>query len=402
MKRHYLTASAIALTSVASAQSLFSEDPSDTEARSLPLRYHVSVNLGYNDKFTADTGLPTTSSAYISTLLGANYVNYTPRTNWSLGIDAGATKYFSGGGSVYYNTRLNFKITHHINSRMRYVQSTYANYGIEPNYSFSFTPNRIPSEHLYYATDHAIGYRITPRLATYIGVRVAGVDYHGHTDKTNNRISYGVYSSFRYSLSPKSIATLNVRYMKTEGSGSTPDSNDLYTTLGYERQLSPTSYVTAEIGSSYRDVDGGRSNYASPYARLAFNKKLTSQLQARSYVRYGIENYGTSQGTATFDTNQALRVGASVTYSVSPKLSFNAGVNYISYNYSDGRDVITGLGVADADQSLINPYIGFTYQLNENTSINGSYHYTKSKSSFATSYSNYERNRIQLGVTRSF
>lgn len=382
----------IALSSVVSAQSLFVEDPNEDTESSLPLRYTASVGVGYNDHFTSNSSRAATNSAYINASLGADYATYTPRTSWNVGASLTANKYLddSSGDGVYYNGRLNFNLNHRLSERTRYVNSTYFNYGIEPNYSYSFAPNRTPSEHLYYVTDHAIGHRWTARLATYTGVKVSGVNYRGSIDAGNDRLTYGVYNNFRYSVSPQSVLTADFAYNKNEASGSSSDSTGITAAIGLEHKLSRSSYFTGRVGTTYRDVDDGRSGYYNPYVNLALTNRINNNLTVKTYARYGIENYGTSQGVNTYDTNQSLRIGASATYMVSPKLSLNAGVNYIRTDFSDGRNASTGSAVSGYDQSLINPYVGFTYKLKENVSINGSYYYTKSDSSITSSFSDYE------------
>lgn len=401
MTKTYIAAGSIALASIATAQSLFVEDPNEGQGESLPIQYSVTAGVGYDDYFTSDSTSEGTSSIYANAALGANYVNASPQTTWKVGASLSANKYFDddrSGSGVYYNARLNLNLNHRISDRTRFVSSNYVAYGIEPDYSFSFTPNRAPAENLFYSLDNAIGHRWTERLATYTGVRVTGVDYHGG-DRDNDRFTYGIYNNFRYSVNQTTTATANMSYNITDASGSAGDSNDATFSLGLERRLSQNSYFTAQVGTTYRDVDGGRGSYYNPYVTAALNTRVNSQFNLRTFVRYGVENYGTSQGINTYDTNNALRVGLSADYAVSSKLSFNAGVNYIAYDYSDGRNVATNTAIGDADANLINPSVGFTYRVNDNTTINGTYNYTDSSSDVNNDFS---RNRVQLGVTRVF
>ena len=406
MKNKHIVAGSLLLSSLVQGQSLFAENPSEDVTTPLPLRFTATAGIGYDDTFTSTDTSSAVSSAYVNAALGADYVNYTPKTSWKVGAEISANKYLksaSGENGVFYNGRLNLALNHRLNERTRYVQNSYVSYGIEPDYSFSFTPNRAPSEHLFYSSDHSIGHRWTSRLATYTGFRVSGVDYHGGTDTTNNRRTFSFYNNFRYATGPNTTMTANFNYSKTEASGSAGDSTELRTSLGIEHQMSSTSYVNAQIGATHRDVDGGRSGYFSPYVSIAYNAALNNKARLRTYASYGTENYGTSFGTSTFDTNQTIRVGTELNYSVSPRLSLRGGVNYISYDYSDGRDTANATSIADEDQSLLNPYVGFTYMINEQTHINGSYHYNSSNSSFSNSDErDYERNRFQIGVSRVF
>ncbi len=403
MTKTYIAAGSIALATIANAQSLFVEDPNEGQGESLPIQYSLTAGLGYDDYFTSSENSEGTTSIYANAALGANYVNAKPQTTWKVGAYLSANKYFEderSGSGVYYNARLNLDVNHRINDRTRFVSQNYISYGIEPDYSFSFTPDRAPVEHLFYSLDNAIGHRWTSRLATYTGVRVRGVDYHGG-NRDDDRLTYGIYNNFRYSLNTTTVLTANLSYNETDASGSAGDATDITGSLGLERRLSSRSYMNAKVGVTRRDVDGGRGSYYNPYVSAALNTNVNSQLSLRTFVRYGVENYGTSQGINTYDTNQALRIGLSANYTVSPKLSLNAGVNYIRYDYSDGRNVVANTAISDADRDLINPYVGFTYRVNDRTSINGSYNYTDSSSS-GFSANDFSRNRVQLGVTRIF
>ena len=404
MTKTYIAAGSIALASIANAQSLFVEDPNEGQSESLPIQYTVTAGIGYDDYFTSALDEDASSSAYVNAALGANYVNASPQTTWKVGAYLSANKYFdddSSGSGVYYNARLNLDLNHRISERTRYVTTNYLSYGVEPEYTFAFSSAEQSNEQLYYSSDHAIGHRWTSRLATYTGVRVNSVDYRGGTnDRENDRTTYGFYNNFRYSLSPITTVTANFSYNETDASGSAGDATDITGSIGLERQISERSYFTADVGVTHRDVDGGRDSYYTPYVNAALNSRINSQFNIRTFVRYGVENYATSQGINTFDTNESIRVGLSANYAVSSKLSFNAGINYIRQDFSDGRNSVTNESIGDADRELINPYVGFSYRVGQNTSINGSYNYSDSSSSDGSN--EFDRNRVQLGVSRTF
>eukprot|EP00112_Aurelia_sp_Birch-Aquarium-sp1_P006341 Seg17011.1 transcript_id=Seg17011.1/GoldUCD/mRNA.D3Y31 product="hypothetical protein" protein_id=Seg17011.1/GoldUCD/D3Y31 len=400
IKITYLAISSIALACTTHAQSLFVEDSTETTSSSIPLTWDLSASVGYDDHFTSRTDSAPEESIYAQVALGVRYKKFGPQTSWRLGARVSANKYLEGGSGdgVYYNTRLNFNINHRLSNRTRYVQRTFFNFGIEPDYSYSFSPTRTPSEHLYYGTDHAIGHRWTPRLATYTGLKFTGVNYLGQLDSDNDRRTYGIYHNFRYSLFQQSILTVGFEYNHTDAKGSTGDSRDIFGYVGLERRLSSHSYFTAQVGASHRDVDGGRGGYFNPYMQLGYNHRVNQQLGLRLYTRYGIENFGTSRGINTYDTSNVLRIGFRADYALSPTLSLYGGVNYIITDFSDGRNSATNAAIADADQTLINPFIGLSWRVAEDTSITASYHYTNTDSDI----NSFSRNRFQIGVTKSF
>ena len=404
INKTYIVASTLALTSVINAQTLFVEDPNEDQGESLPLQYTVSASVGYDDHFTSTDSSEGSDSIYTNAALGVNYVNASPQTTWKIGAHLSASKFSEddrGGSGVFYNARLNLDLNHRINARTRFVSSNYVSYGLEPDYSFSFSENGAPTENLFYNLDNAIGHRWTTRLGTYTGVRLSGVEYFGSNSGQDDRLTYSLYNTFRYSLTPRTILTTSTSWARTKASGSAGDSTDILATVGLDHKLSPRSYVTAQAGVNYRNVSGGRDGYTNPHISASLNNSINSRLRLRTFIRYGIENFGTSQGVNTFDTNQAIRVGFRANYTVSSKLSLNAGINYIRYDFSDGRNTATNTSISGEENELINPYIGFTYRVNSKTSVNASYHYTDSSSSFRNT-DDFQRNRVQLGVSRVF
>ena len=135
--------------------------------------------------------------------------------------------------------------------------------------------------------------------------------------------------------------------------------------------------------------------------------RVNEQFSVRAFARYSVEDYGTSFGVSTFDTNNTLRVGLNANYIISPVLTLHGGVNYIRTEFEDGRFTNGFPGTAnDLDQDLINLYLGFSYKVNDSVFITGSYNWTDSDASggngIAADQRTYEQNRVSLGVRVEF
>ena len=87
-------------------------------------------------------------------------------------------------------------------------------------------------------------------------------------------------------------------------------------------------------------------------------------------------------------------------YQLSPSLSIFGGVDLISTSYESGRIVNTATGVSDADETLVNAYIGASLKFNECLYGTLSYNFTDSDSDVFGR--NYDRNRISVGLRAEF
>ena len=174
-------------------------------------------------------------------------------------------------------------------------------------------------------------------------------------------------------------------------------------TIGAEHRLSPNTIGRAQVGAQFRDADDGESA-TSPYLEANLISRVNSQFLVRGFVRYSIEDFDTVQTdgitTIEYDERLTLRIGASASYDLSPKLQIFSGVDYIPTSFQSGR-LIQGPGPAsDADEDVLNAYIGFALKITETIEANCSYNYTQSDSNLIGR--DYDRSRISLGFSAMF
>jgi uncharacterized protein (PEP-CTERM system associated) len=105
-----------------------------------------------------------------------------------------------------------------------------------------------------------------------------------------------------------------------------------------------------------------------------------------------------------YSDRRTLRFGVTGEYVLSPMVSLFGGLDYIPTRYQDGR-VVGVFGAppptaADADEDIINAYIGVSYRFNDMLTANASYNFTNSSSDFDNR--DYDRNRISIGVSAEF
>ncbi|MGJ8671723.1 hypothetical protein [Rubritalea sp.] len=389
---------ALALTAgTLSAQGVFEVSPNDGVSESIPLEFSAFVNLGWDDNIT-----PTTNSGdeslYTSFGVGANYVNFTPQNVVDVNLLLGMLYYFDNvddpnAEDTYYTIRLPFSFTHHVSERLRFETSNYLFYGLEPDYNYGVVNDRTNDEYFFFSTDNSVGYKWTERLGTYTGIQWDTLNYDGD-DSRNDRQNLVLYNQFRYVVSQQTIATLDYRYRFTDVTDGR-DSDNQKVLLGFEHRFSETSVLIARAGVQYRTLEGANSQ-TDPTFEIEYRNKVNESFQVSASTAYEINDYGTSLVLGdSFENNQVFRINIAGDYYLSPDLFFTGGVNYINNHYYGGTPPSDTV-------DTFNMYIGATYQIMHNLSGNINYNYTTSDDETGALNRNYDRNRVQTGLTYTF
>lgn len=388
----------------ASAQSLYYVG---TEAQeSMPLKWVVGTSVTYDDNVNPGYG-PKQDSLGVNANVGLSFVNVTPQTTWDVFVRLGLIYYFDAPeymDSVNSESRAGINLTHRFSERLRFSSRNFISYELEPDYSYGYASSRQSGEYFFWETDNSLGFRWTERFATYTGVRLTGVTYQNNND--NDRLTWEVYNQCRYQLSQQTVLTFDTRYAETYGNGASSDYQDVYILGGAEHRFNANTIGIIRAGAQFHQVDDGSSSSSSPYVEFALDSRINSQFSVRSFARYGIDGYNTVQsvngiGSVQYDDAQTLRFGISGEYAVSPRFSIFGGVDYIPTSYAGGRSLSDYPGsIPDADQDIINAYIGVSAKLNDMFTATLTYNYTDSTSDFDNE--NYNRNRISLGLTAEF
>lgn len=387
--------------------------PNDTES-SVPIAWSVGLDAVWDDNTTPGGFTDGDETFSLNPFVGVSFVSVTPQTTLDVYARLGVVYYLDeptalGSDDTYSNSRLGVNLTHRFNERLRFTSRNFLAYELEPDYSYGYSSNRVNSEYLYWQTDNSIGYRWTERFATYTGFQLTGLEYDNLP--SSDRFTWTLYNQFRYQLSPQTVLTSSYRYSETEGDGVASDSTNQYLLVGIEHRFSPNTILIVRAGAQFREVDGvGSGDSTNPYLELAVRSQVNTQFSVRAFARYGSEVYDTIVSAANpigpgavaaeYDDKLTLRIGVSGEYQLSPSLSIFGGVDLISTSYESGRIVNTATGVSDADETLVNAYIGASLKFNECLYGTLSYNFTDSDSDVFGR--NYDRNRISVGLRAEF
>lgn len=392
----------ILFTGAASAQGLYYVGSEAQE--SLPLKWVVGASAFYDDNVNPGSGSEDGSFG-INPYVGLSFVNITPQTTWDVYARLGLIYYFDapeGVDSTNSQSRAGVNLTHRVSERLRFSSRNFISYELNPDYSYGVATSARTGEYLYWQSDNSVGFRWTERLGTYTGVKLTGTSYDDSS--SNDVFTWELYNQFRYQLGPQTVLTGDYRYADNSSSGNAVDSTDQYILAGVEHRFSPNTIGIVRVGIQLHDVDGGDS-YNSPYLELAMNSQVSQQFSVRGFARYGIESNDTvqfvSNQLAIFNDVQTLRLGVSAEYVVSPMFSIFGGVDYIPTTYAEGQQVDAPFAsVSDADNDLLNAYIGVSAKFNDYLTGTLSYNFTDASSDIENQ--DYTRNRINLGVSAEF
>jgi hypothetical protein len=411
MKRKFTlgVVSIVAACSYASAQGLYYNGSEAQE--SIPLRWTVGANLTWDDNVTPGAPSGEQDSLSINPYVGASFVNITPQTTLDVYGRLGLIYYFdepvaAGADDLNTQVRGGVNVSHNFNERLRISSRNFISYELEPDYSLGISSARQVGEYLYWQTDNALGYRWSERFGTYTGFQLTGLEYD---DVANaDRFIWSLYTQGRYILTQQTVLTADYRYSNSEGSDLASDSTSHFLLGGAEHRVSASTIVIARAGIQWRDVDQGRDS-TNPFLEMAFNSQVNEQLRVRSFVRYSVEDFDTVQQLTAggplydFDERQALRIGISAEYAITPMLSLYGGVDYIPSTFDGGRQVTppgTGNRISGLDEDLINLYVGVSMKFTDSLHGTLSYNFTDSSSDFASR--SYDRNRVTVGVRAEF
>jgi len=377
----------------------------DESMESLPIKWSVGGNLIFDDNVTPGRGNKRDSTA-TNAFIGASWINVTPQTSIDIFARLGLIYYIdhpNGLDDVNSQSRLGVNVTHRFSERLRWVSRNFISYELEPDYSYAYANTREAKEYFYWQTNNSLGFRWTERFATYTGFVLSGVNYGDSSD--NDRTTWGFNNQFRYQLSPQTVLTADYRYTDTSSGGRGRDSKDQFALLGVEHRFSPNTVGVLRAGFQHRDVTNG-SDTTRPSLEFALNSRVNDQLRVRAFTRYSMEAYDTvrlakSGQTVEYGQRQTLRLGVSAEYMLSPKISFNAALDYIPATYKNGVRVDTGDNFpGTANDHVINATLGVSYRFTDFVFGTLSYSHTDSSSDLAGR--DYNRNRISVGVRAEF
>ena len=396
----------------ASAQGLYQASNSAEEP--MPLKWGVGANVIFDDNVASAE--QKVSSIGFNPALTLAVTSTTPQTIWDVNGRLGLIYYPSppkiGTGptaqpidDLSNQSRLSANLSHNFTERLRFTSNNMASREREPEYAYGIASGRqganTGGEYISLNTDNSFGFRWTQRIGTVTGLKLGQITNPGTSKSSDSdRITYELHHQFRFQYSKQSVITGDYRYVEGTASGTnSQDSTDHYLALGDEYRFSPNTIGILKAGTQLHDIVGGKSS-TSPYLDASASSQVNKQLALKIFTRYSLESEGLYRDDVNYSAHQALRVGVTGDYMISPKFSIITGFDYIPSTYQDGLSSIPKTDTSDKSESLINAYVTASVKFNDFLSGSISYTFTDQTSDFQTA--NYNRNRISLGLNANF
>jgi predicted porin len=163
--------------------------------------------------------------------------------------------------------------------------------------------------------------------------------------------------------------------------------------------FNPRFQVIARAGVEYRSYTSANDNpgYFGPAGELAATYDYKKFSNVSLNMRYSTEQSGLN-GAAT---RQTFRIGLNAIHGLTPKLSFNAGLNYLNnyYNEFDQSDFITPQ--PNFYENIIEFTIGANFKLNDNIVLQAGFARTVDMAP-ASEQLSYQRNVYFVGLNSNF
>ncbi len=229
-----------------------------------------------------------------------------------------------------------------------------------------------------------------------------------------DEIDHVIHLDGRYQIQPQTIGIVGVQFRETDFTGHQPiggvydngepvmsdtrNARSYYGYVGVDHNFRPDLMGSIRAGGRWTDYynDPANQNQASPYAQASFKYTYLPE----SYVQIG-GTYDYTPSSFTPELNQAGEINVSaqsgtifgsVVHRIVPKLYGSVQAQYQNTAYYGGT----------IDGKVDNFYLvglNLRYQFTPNFSAEAGYNYDNLHSDV---FSNYDRNRVYIGVTGSY
>lgn len=328
------------------------------------------------------------ASALTTASLGVQIQRASPRTVFTMNGTLGALDYWRET-KLQYTGGLGINLVHRLTPRATISASVDGVYQNQPDFSRINAPTaNVSSSYVDADIRLNFSYGFTARFSTVLSYELGLATQDAAAGGNLYVSTYG--SQFRYTVSPRNTATLELRQSQSSyASANGSDSTDTFLLVGLDSIVTARLRNTVSVGEELGSFNGGGST-ALPYLESATSMQLPRGGVLSWTNRYGLENSNAlNQNTSSFRTGLAISepLGAKLGASLS-----------IAYNYLQIKDRVAN--TATVNETQIEAGASLQYMLSPRLSLSLSYTFFD----FLVSQpdSGYTRNQISLGAVYSF
>jgi len=362
-----------------------------------PFTLAVAIREGYDDNlFTTQTN--TYGSFYTNLAGGIDYEAGTPRFNLTASLNGGVSYYYTRPGNQFdYTGALSLEGAYQLTPRLTLTFSTNTAYLAQPDLTIAGGTNRQNGDYFYSATSIGGAYQWSEKFSTETKYTLTPLVYvESALNNSQGRIDQTAAQSFNWLVLPKTTAVLEYRANSALYFSAPLDNFGQYFLLGVDQIFNPRFKVIARAGVEYRTYNSANDNpdYFGPAGELValYDYKKFSNLSLN--MRYSTEQSGLN-GAAT---RQTFRIGFNAVHGFTPKLSINAGLNYLNNYYNEFDEPVTN---PNFYENILEFALGANFKINDHMVFQGGYARTVD---MAPSFSqlSYQRNVYFIGLNSNF
>ncbi|MEI8293927.1 MAG: hypothetical protein WCG66_08040 [bacterium] len=362
-----------------------------------PYTLSAALREGFDDNlFTTETNR--SSSFYTNLAAGAEYKLENSRLQLSAALNGGVTYYYTRPGTKNdFTGALDLQGSYKANQRLTLNFSTSTAYLAQPDLEVAGTSARNNGDYMYSSTTIAGSYQWAEKFSTDTKYNFTPYLYVDNSlNNEQGRIEQTLGQSFRWLVLPKTTAVAEYRANPVNYYSAPLDSFGQFFLLGADQVFSPKFKVTGRGGAELRfyTSDNDNPDYFGPFAELNGMYEYQKLSSLGLNMRYGTEASGLN-GAATRNT---FRIGLNVVQGLTPKLSFNAGFNYLNnyYNQFDKQNPSPSFY-----ENIVEFSLGANFKINKNIVLQGGYTRTVDAAP-ASEQLSYSRNVTFVGVNVVF
>ena len=362
-----------------------------------PYILSAAVREGYDDNlFTTENNR--NSSFYTNFAGGVEYKLENSRLQLSAALNGGVTYYYTRPGDKSdFTGALNLQGAYNVSQRLTLNFSTNTAYLSQPDLEVAGTSARNNGDYMFSSTTIAGAYQWSEKFSTDTKYNFTPFVYvEDQLNESQGRIDQTLGQSFRWLLLPKTTGIVEYRANPVTYYSAPLDNFGQFFLLGIDQVFSPKFKITSRGGAELRfyNSDIENSNYIGPFAELNGIYEYQRYSSIGLNLRYGTENAGLN-GAPTRNT---FRIGVNAVQGITPKLSFNVGLNYLNnfYNEFDKQN-------PDSDfyENIIEFSLGANFKINKNFILQGGYTRTVDAAP-ASQQLSYTRNVTFVGLNMLF
>lgn len=405
MKSFYyfcLCCASVSVYSTVSAQNLYDLAAPVGLQKSIPLKWNVGVNVGYDDNVNAVSRSNPyhQSSAFTSINVGASMSDIDSRTQLSYNGNIGGIFYLDkmrfGSNQVVSNTSLDARLSHVIDPTLRYSATLSLSYQPEPDYQSGITSARRSGDYFHGYFSNDISKAWTNRFSTITGFNVSFIDYQEQISSQEDTTHYGLNNVFRFKWTPRAAALLDWRANYSDRKYGW-DSFSNFVLVGMEYAVDKYTNASLRVGPQIKHVVG-RSTDVYLSMEGAIDRMMTNKVSLGLFARLADESTETYSYGQNYESNMSTRVGVRASYRFNPTWTLSGNINIVNSDYSKGQGIYT----PDRKETTWNFSTQIDCQLSKEWLAFFSYSFTNGQYSGGLDRPSYLRNVFTLGTSRSF